>query len=241
MKQPKIGLVTVGHSIYFEQFEGLFEELSKKGEAFAALLGEENCEIYNAGYIDRPEDAFAAVRALKREDVDLLFILLSTYVPSAVCAPFAKYLAVPQVLVGSQPLEHLDYAHTTTFMQLCNDDVCAMPEATGVYRRLGKKIPPCIVASASQEEYIKREVNEWVDAANAMAAFKYSTIGYLGHTYEGMYDMHSDPTAFSREFGSHVKMIEMCELMRLSSDSGTNCSQKSDKVRRVFRTVIILH
>ena len=29
MKQPKIGLVTVGHYIYFEQFEGLFEELSR--------------------------------------------------------------------------------------------------------------------------------------------------------------------------------------------------------------------
>ena len=49
-----------------------------------------------------------------------------------------------------------------------------------------------------------------------MAGFKYETIGYLGHTYEGMYDMHTDPTAFTAAFGSHVKMLEMCELARLS-------------------------
>ena len=235
MKQPKIGLVTVGHYIYFEQFEGLFEELSKKGEAFAALLGEENCEICNAGYIDRPEDAFAAVRALKREDIDLLFIVLSTYVPSAVCAPFAKYLDVPQILIGIQPLEHLDYSHTTTYMQLCNDDVCAMPEVAGVYRRLGKSIPPCIIASASMEGYIRSQVREWIAAARAMAAFKYETIGYLGHTYEGMYDMHTDPTAFTAAFGAHVKMLEICELSRLAEEvTEEETKRQIAHVRNIF-------
>jgi L-arabinose isomerase len=63
---------------------------------------------------------------------------------------------------------------------------------------------------------VKTEVAEWVAAANAMAGFKYETIGYLGHTYEGMYDMHTDPTAFTAAFGAHVKMLEMCELSRLS-------------------------
>ena len=131
--------------------------------------------------------------------MDLLFVLLSTYVPSAVCAPFARYLDVPQVLVGIQPLEHLDYSHTTTYMQLANDDVCAMPEIAGVYERMGKKIPACIVACSAQRERIKREVDGWVSAVTALAGFKYETVGYLGHTYEGMYDMHTDPTAFTRK------------------------------------------
>ena len=79
------------------------------------------------------------MQKLKKEDIDILFIILSTYVPSAVCVPFARYLDIPQVLVGIQPLEHLDYLHTTTYMQLANDDICAMPEIAGVYERLGKK------------------------------------------------------------------------------------------------------
>ena len=235
MKQAKVALVTLGHSIYFEQFEGLYEELSKKSAEFEALLFEEDCEIFNAGYVDRVEDAFAAVRRLKCEDIDLLFVILSTYVPSAVCAPFARYLDVPQILVGIQPLEHLDYNHTTTYMQLCNDDVCAMPEAAGVYERLGRSIPPCLVASSSMKDYIRREIHEWVAAAGAMAAFKYETIGYLGHTYEGMYDMHTDPTAFTAAFGAHVKMLEICELARLSEEvSEAEIDKEISHIREKF-------
>ncbi len=216
MKKAKIAHITLGHYIYFQQFEGLYEELSKKGPEFEVLLKEEDCEIFNAGYIDTVEAAFSAVQRLKKEDVDLLFVILSTYVPSAVCAQLAKHLPVPQILVGIQPLNHLDYSRTTTFMQLCNDDVCAMPEAAGVYRRLGRKTPPCLVASASMRSFIKQQIHEWIVAANAMASFKYATIGYLGHTYEGMYDMHTDPTAFTASFGAHVKMLEICELARIT-------------------------
>ena len=216
MKKAKIAIVGLGHYIYFDQFEGLREELMKKSEEFRTYLVPESCDVVDVGYIDCAEAAFDAVKALKKEDADLLFVLLSTYVPSAVAAPFARYLDIPQILVGIQPLEHLDYSHTTTYMQLCNDDVCAMPEIAGVYERLGRAIPPCIVASSSQGEKIQKQVREWVSAASAMAGFKYETFGYLGHTYEGMYDMHTDPTAFTATFGSHVKMLEMCELASLS-------------------------
>ena len=216
MKKAKIAIVSLGHYVYFQQFEGLREELMQKSIEFRGYLNLETCDVVDVGYIDCAESAFEAVKVLKKEDADLLFVLLSTYVPSAVAAPFARYLDIPQVLVAIQPLEHLDYSHTTTYMQLCNDDVCAMPEIAGVYERLGKSIPSCIVASSSQGKKIQKQVCEWVLAANAMAGFKYETFGYLGHTYEGMYDMHTDPTAFTSAFGSHVKMLEMCELARLS-------------------------
>ncbi len=233
MKKAKIAIVTLGHYVYFEQFIGLKEELKKKTEELKSYI--DGCEIFDAGYVDCAEGAFDAVKALKREDADILFILLSTYVPSAVCAPFARYLDLPQVLVAIQPLEHLDYLHTTTYMQLCNDDVCAMPEIAGVYERLGRRIPACIVASSSQCEYIKTQISEWIAAANAMAGFKYETIGYLGHTYEGMYDMHTDPTAFTAAFGSHVKMLEMCELARLFDDvCDKEIQEQTEKIKSIF-------
>ena len=233
-KKAKIAVVTLGHYIYFEQFEGLEAELKKKSGELIGYIDNNKCDVFDAGYVDTPEKSFEAVRVLKKEDVDLLFVLLSTYVPSSVCMPLARYIDVPHVLVGIQPLDHLDYANTTTFMQLVNDDICAMPEVAGVYNRLGRDIPKCIVASSSQKEYIQKEINEWVDAANAMAAFKYSTIGYLGHTYEGMYDMHTDPTAFARTFGSHVKMLEMCELIKLVDS--VNLQELSNKIAKIKDT-----
>lgn len=219
MKKAKIAFVGLGHYIYFEQFEGLREELINKCGQFKNYLDESVCDVVDLGYIDCVEESFEKVQALKKEDADLLFILLSTYVPSAVCAQLAKHIDIPQVLVAIQPMEHIDYLHTTTYMQLCNDDICAMPEIAGVYERFGKNIPPCIVASSSQHEKIQKQVSEWVAAATVMAGFKYETFGYLGHTYEGMYDMHTDPTAFTAAFGAHVKMLEMCELAELSENA----------------------
>ena len=235
MKRAKIAVVSLGHYIYFQQFDGLKEELMQKSVRFCEYLDPSMCDIVDVGYVDCVDDAFGAVRKLKREDVDLLFILLSTYVPSAVCAPFARYLDIPQVLVGIQPLNHLDYSHTTTYMQLANDDICAMPEIAGVYERFGKQIPSCLVAAESQTEYIRTEVESWVKAASAMAAFKYETIGYLGHTSEGMYDMHTDPTAFTAAFGAHVKMLEMCELSRLTDEvTEEEVLNKIEEIRNTF-------
>ena len=235
MKKAKIAIVSLGHYIYFQQFEGLREELMKKSDQFRDYLEPDTYDVVDAGYVDCADAAFEAVKALKREDADLLFILLSTYVPSAVCAPFARYLDIPQVLVAIQPLEHLDYSHTTTYMQLCNDDVCAMPEIAGVYERLGRAIPPCIVASSTQRDATKKTVTEWATAATVMAGFKYETFGYLGHTYEGMYDMHTDPTAFTVAFGSHVKMLEMCELARRSEAvTEEEICEQIEEIRETF-------
>ena len=231
MNKTKIAIVSLGHYIYFDQFEGLREDLMKKSEELKKYIDPNEYDVVDMGYVDCVEDAFTAAKKLRREDADMLFVILSTYVPSSVCAPFARYVDIPQILVGIQPLDHLDYSHTTTYMQLVNDDVCAMPEISGVYERLGRDIPPCIVASASQTDYIKKEIGEWLCAAKALSGFKYKTFGYLGHTYEGMYDMHTDPTAFTAAFGSHVKMLEMCELARLSDE--VTDAEISDKIKEI--------
>jgi len=236
MKKAKIAVVTLGHYIYFDQFDGLKTELSQKTAQFINYLDTNKCDIFDAGYVDCADEAFTAVKKLKQEDADLLFVLLSTYVPSAVCAPFARYLNIPHVLVGIQPLNHLDYSHTTTYMQLANDDVCAMPEIAGVYERMGRDIPPCIVAASSQTDTIRKELDSWTDAASAMAGFKYETVGYLGHTYEGMYDMHTDPTAFFTAFGSHVKMLEICELARITEEiTDTEIEEEISAITDIFQ------
>ncbi len=235
MKNARIGLVSLGHHIYFNQFEGLRAELMAKGEKFKKYIDSSKCEIIDLGYVDCADGAIECAKSAKKEDLDLLFVLLSTYVTSAACAPFIRYIDCPHVLVAIQPLDHLDYSHTTTYMQLVNDDVCAMPEISGVYERMGRAIPSCIVDSESGSEHIAREVSEWVEAANAMAAFKYEIFGYLGHTYEGMYDMHTDPTAFTRAFGSHVKMLEICELYKLYEEVKPEAvTKKIEQIKNIF-------
>ena len=90
MKKAKIAIVGLGHYIYFHQFEGLREELMQKSEQFKSYLDPDLCDVVDLGYADCVDNSFEAVKRLKKEDADLLFIILSTYVPSAVCAPFAR-------------------------------------------------------------------------------------------------------------------------------------------------------
>ena len=210
-RKARVAVVSLGHEIYWPQFDGLKEELSKKSGEFIKYFSEDT-EVFDVGFADNVDQAFAVVQECKKLDIDALFLIMSTYVTSAVAAPFAVHLDVPQILVGIQPLDKLDYAKTTTYMQLCNDDVCAMPEVAGVYERLAKDMPYFIIAASSQTDKIKASVTLWEKALAAKAASTYAKIGYLGHTYEGMYDMNCDPTMFTKAFGSHVKMLEMCEL-----------------------------
>jgi len=210
-RRPRIGLIGMGHFVYWPQFEGLREKLMTKQADVAACFSDA-VDVVDLGFADDVDTSLAALKRALREDLDALFIVMATYVTSQVVFPFARYLRVPQILIALQPLDRLDYAKTTTRMQLENDDVCSLPEFAGVYARLGAPKPFFLVAAASQKETIAARIGVYERAVTALAAFKYAKFGYLGHTYDGMYDMNTDPTAFAAAFGAHVQMLEMCEL-----------------------------
>jgi L-arabinose isomerase len=225
----------MGHYVYWQQFEGLREDLMKKQSSLHAYFSSAVTTV-DLGYADDIDSAYLALKQAQREDLDALFIVMSTYVTSQVVFPFARYLHIPQVLVSIQPLDRLDYAHTTTRMQLENDDICSLPEFTGVYARLGAPKPFLLAAAASETQKIACRIGELERAVCAAAAFKYAKFGYLGHTYDGMYDMNTDPTAFSAAFGAHVSMIEFGELMKHVKDAKReSVQQKMDEIRSVFR------
>jgi len=234
-RKPRIGIIGMGHFVYWPQFEGLKETLMQKQHDFARYFSDKS-DVIDLGYADDIDSAMTGVKRALAEDLDALFIMMSTYITSQVAFPFAKYLRIPQILVGIQPLDQLDYSKTTTYMQLCNDDICSMPEFSGVYERLGAPKPFYLVAAESQKETIAERVGLYERVIAALAAFKYAKFGYLGHTYDGMYDMNTDPTAFSAAFGAHVKMLEMCELAEyVRGASESDVRRRIDEIKSTFR------
>lgn len=233
-RKPRIGIIGMGHYIYWPQFEGLKESLMQKQRALAGCFSGDS-DVIDIGYADDIDSALVCLKRAIAEDIDALFIVMSTYITSAVAFPFAKYLHVPQILVGIQPLDRLDYSRTTTYMQLSNDDICSMPEFAGVYRRLGAPTPFFMVETASNEAGIRERIGVFERAIAALSAFKYAKFGYLGHTYDGMYDMNTDPTAFAAAFGAHVKMLEMCELAEYVQGAGERAiAEKIAEIRSIF-------
>ena len=59
MKKAKIAIVSLGHYIYFNQFEGLREELMAKSEDFKKYLDTNVCDVFDAGYVNCVDATFA--------------------------------------------------------------------------------------------------------------------------------------------------------------------------------------
>src|SRR5665213_2858360 len=78
-RRHKVGLFSIGLEAYWDQFAGLRERLSRNNEAIGHRLEALGAEVVNVGMVDSPDKAVAASHIFRREDIDLLFLHVSTY------------------------------------------------------------------------------------------------------------------------------------------------------------------
>ena len=128
----RAGIFGVGLDTYWEQFPGLLEELLGKKEILKRKLAAHSLELVDFGMIDNAERAAEALPRIEAADLDILFIDMLTYATSATFGMIVRRMRIPVILVALQPLKAMDYEHANTYMQLCNDDLCSVPEFTGV-------------------------------------------------------------------------------------------------------------
>lgn len=214
-RTAKIATFGVGHAIYWSQFEGLLDNLMKYHSEFIDMLAENDVEIYDFGMVDSSEKGYEVAAKINAANVDVIMCNMLTYATSSVFAPIIRECAPPVVLVALQPLSHLDYSKASTFMQLENDNICSVPEFTGVAIRLGKKIRDVIVGTLYEDENAKKEISKWCDIAKVLHSLKGARMGLMGHVLESMYDMHADPTAVSAAFGVHVPLLEIEDVLEV--------------------------
>lgn len=214
-RTAKIGIFAVAHATYWNQFEGLEENIMGFHNDLCGLVAENDVEIVDFGMIDSSEKAYDAVPEILAANVDVMFCNMVTYATSSVFAPIMKEVNKPMVLVALQPREALDYSRANTFMQLENDNICSVPEFTGVAKRLGKKIEDVIIGHLYNDYEAQKEIAKWCDIAKVLHDLKGARMGLMGHTMEAMYDMHADPTALSSAFGLHIPLLEIDDVTEL--------------------------
>ena len=210
----RVGIFGVGHHTYWQQFEGLLDEMHRKQEVFVGKVRACGVEVMDFGLVDDAASAYALLPRLKGAELDLIFCDMVTYATSATWGILVRELDVPIVLVALQPRKALDYERGSTYMQLCNDDFCSVPEFTGVAIRMGKKPPPVILGTLEGDPEADAEIAQWCQIAKVLHDVKGARIGHFGHVLESMLDMHSDPTAFTAAFGCHIVQTEAEDLQR---------------------------
>ena len=143
--KTKVGLIGLGLDTYWPQFEGLYTRLCGYQDWIASEMSRPDTEVVNAGIADNPVKAVEAAEDLKKEEISLLFVFISTYALSSTVLPLAQRVKVPVILLNIQPVAAIDYEYINglgdrgkmTGEWLAHCQACSVPEFASVFNRAG--------------------------------------------------------------------------------------------------------
>ncbi len=218
----KIGLFGIGLEAYWEQFIGLRERLEGYLLDVSHKLSQFHSDIVNLGLIDTPEKAFEAGRRFRTEDVDLIFLYVTTYALSSTVLPVVQRAKVPVIILNLSPEPSIQYAFFNSIEDrtqmtgewLAHCSSCSVPEIANVFNRVGIKFHQ-VTGILHDDKESWNEIKEWIEAAKVAHTMQYNRLGCLGHYYGGMLDIYTDLTQQYAYFGGHIEMIEVDELSDL--------------------------
>ncbi|MEO7211776.1 arabinose isomerase [Mucilaginibacter sp.] len=218
----KIGLFGIGLEAYWEQFNGL----KKRLEGYLAVVEEKISRVHpaviNLGLIDTPDKAFAAGRTFKKEDVDIIFLYVTTYALSSTVLPVVQRAKVPVIILNLSPGAAIDYEAfnsmndrrqmTGEWLAYCS--ACPVPELANVFKRTGIKFYQ-VTGMLYEDAECWNEVTEYIEAARVANTMAFNRLGCMGHYYSGMLDIYTDLTQQYAAFGGHIELLEVDELAAL--------------------------
>jgi len=240
----KVGLFGIGLDTYWDQFDGLLENLLGYQKQIKGKIEDFGVEVIDAGLADNPVKAREAASLLHSNDVEIVFLFVSTYALSSTVLPVAQKVKVPMVILNLQPVPQLDYEAfnklgdrgkmTGVWLEHCQ--ACSVPEIASVFNRAG--IGYDFVTGYLEDPEAWREIEAWTEAARVAGAMRENRLGVLGHYYGGMLDVYTDLTKQSASFGNHIELVEMCELKRHRDEATEEeVKQKMEEFHQTFEVV----
>jgi len=221
IKSIRVGLFGIGLDTYWAQFAGLKERLEGYQKEIASVLEAQGVEVCDAGLVDNPDKARAAGDWLREQNVEVIFLFISTYALSHTVLPVAQKVGVPVLVLNLQPVAAIDYDRFNalgdrgkmTGEWLAHCQACSAPEIAAVFNRAGIEFH--LITGYLKEEYAWEQIAVWLAAVKVRAQIRDSRFGILGHYYCGMLDVYSDVTNLAAVFGCHFELLEIDQLRLL--------------------------
>ena len=223
LKRPlRIGLFGIGLEAYWPQFPGLRERLLGNLMSVERRLIRPGVEVVNFGLVDTPARGMEVGHLARREDVDLLFLHVTTYALSSTVLPVVRRANVPVIILNLQPASAIDYAEFNRMTDrvrmtgewLAHCAACPVPELANVFNRAGIRFHQ-VTGMLDDDPLVWNEVDAWMAAALVVHVMAHNRLGLMGSYYGGMLDIYTDLTLQNAVFGGHVEVIEVDELSDL--------------------------
>jgi L-arabinose isomerase len=241
----KAGLFGTGLDTYWGQFDGLLDTLTAcQEEIKSAIERLTGIRVADAGMVDNPQKALEAASFFAKEEVGLVFLYVSTYCLSSTILPIAQRLNCPIIVLNLQPVPAIDYTYINnlgdkgkmTGYWLAHCQACSVPEIANVFNRSGLRYD--FVTGYLKDETAWKEISAWVQAAQVEFAMRNNRLGFLGHYYCGMLDVYTNLTQQSAIFGTHIELLEMCELKKYRDQaSREEIRAKTEEFNHAFEVV----
>jgi L-arabinose isomerase len=239
----RIGLFGIGLKEYWPQFPGLHGRLLGYLDTVADKLGANaGAGVIRLGMVDDADSAVAAGRRCRREEVDILFLYVTTYALSGTVLPVVRRAGVPVVVLNLAPEAAIDYASfnalgdrtkmTGEWLAYCS--ACPVPEIANVFQRAGIPFHQ-VTGMLHDDPKCWNEITAYVEAARVAKVMSVNRLGLMGHYYGGMLDIYTDTTMQLARFGGHFEIIEVDELTALRREvADTQIRERVSEFRRVF-------
>ena len=223
----KIGLFGIGLDAYWPQFPGLKERLVGFIAQAARKLEDQRVQVINLGLVDSPEKSLSAGHQFRKADVDIIFLLVTTYALSSTVLPAVRRAKVPVIILNLSAAPAIDYDRFNrlgdrtqmTGEWLAHCQACPVPEIANVFNRC--RIPFFQVTGILEGDPVAwGEIADWIEAARVAFVMEHNRLGVMGNYYGGMLDIYSDLTQQYAHFGGHIEILEVEELAALRREIG---------------------
>ncbi|HCK09884.1 hypothetical protein MK139_03360 [bacterium] len=207
--RAKVGLLSVGHHYYWNQYPRLKAMGEQMGHKLYDLISP-YADLIPSELVDTPEKSRQAGERFQNEGVDIILVFPFGYTPSANVLPAVQNATVPIRLLNAHEDWTYDYANADTTEYLHHEGICCIPEFAGALVSIGK--PFRVLTGAFEDNRFRKELHDDFRGVSAARHFSEITVGLVGQVYPGMTDMPIDEHRFIRATGRMLVRPEVEEF-----------------------------
>ena len=213
----KVGVLPLSWFEWWPMYpqSGMREKIQADSDRFVERMREQFSGSYELvipeGHVDTLDKAYDAGMLFKNAGVDVIVIDESTYItdfiPIQAIDPMPN---VPVILFVTQATDDLwDTMENTDVIRY--EGLVGNTQLAGAFKKMGRAYRAVVGSLEDAEAF--RELGTHLRVLQLIRDLKYMDIGFVGHTFRGMYDIEVDKTKIKGVFGPNVLYLDVSHLI----------------------------